>query len=107
MSPARDKSVEAERLSFTAQTVVAVIVVSFLFGTAQYVFSKPDRDAQTQMQSDIRNIGTRMDSSAEVRKLEKELLDQRFNALEAKIDAAGLRNAALNLSQELQKAKGK
>lgn len=40
------------------------------------------------------------------RRREKEL-DQRFAALEAKIEAAGLRNAAMALSQELAKSRGK
>ena len=34
-------------------------------------------------------------------------LDQRFAALEAKIESAGLRNAAMSLSQELAKQKGR
>ncbi len=105
MSPA--KPIDVERLSFDVKTVAVIVATAFLVGGANYVFGIPDRKMQTdmqasqaQMQSDIRDMRTRMESQSEVRKLEKELLDAQLAAMKATIENATNRAAALSMSQE-------
>lgn len=50
-------------------------------------------------------ITTTIEYERELDRQREKYLDQRFTALEAKIEAAGLRNAAMSLSQELQKGR--
>ncbi len=112
MSPSReDKSVDASRLSFNFQTVAIIVSTALLMSGLQYITGASERNArdedrkiQAQMQSDIRDMRTRMENQTEVHKLEKELLDAQLAAMKAAIDASGLRTSAMALSQELQKA---
>lgn len=94
MSPTREKTVEADNIRFSPQTIWAVIVVAFLFGGAQYMFARPDREAQAamqasqaQMQSDIRNIGTILAGMSTLRDADQKLLDERFARIKDKAEA--------------------
>lgn len=104
MAPTREKSVEAERLTFTlpmvAAMLAAIATTAFAVGALQYWGTSAYREAQTQMQSDIRDIRTRMENQVEVRKLEKELLDAQLQAMKSAIDNATNRAAALSMAQE-------
>jgi hypothetical protein len=59
-----------------------------------------------RIQNDVSVITKTIEYERELDRRREKELDQRFSALEAKIEAAGLRNAALSLSQELAKQKG-
>ncbi len=111
MSPPRDKSFDVESARFSFQTVAIVVATALLVSGLRWVTDAPertardnDRAAQTSMQSDIRDMKTRMEAQSEMRKLEKDLLDAQLAAMRVAIDASGLRSSALAMSQELQKA---
>ena len=84
--------------------LAAIAITGFAVGGLQYIVSGSDRAAQAQMQSDIRDIRTRMENQTEVRKLEKELLDAQLSSMKAAIENQANRAAALNMAQELSKA---
>ena len=106
MSPAR-RSTDLAKTSVPLPMVLwllgAIAITAFAVGGAQYVISGSDRVAQAQMQSDIRDIRTRMENQTEVRKLEKELLDAQLASMKSTIESTGLRNAAMAMSTEINR----
>lgn len=96
VSPPAAKPIDVSRLSLTLPMVAAIVSTAILVSGAQYI-------SQADLRSDIRDIRTRMESQAEVRKLEKELLDAQLTALKADINNATNRAAALSMAQELSK----
>lgn len=100
VSPPRDeKTHDASKLSLPIGWVAGIVV--FVVG-----FAINNALSMAALRSDVRDMLTRQEYEAKLRDNDKMLLDQRFAALEAKIEAAGLRNAAMSLSQELAKQKG-
>jgi hypothetical protein len=57
------------------------------------------------IRTDVQLMNMRMEYEAKLRLADKETFDQAFKALEAKIDAASNRNAALAAYQELSQQK--
>ncbi len=103
MSPAREeKAVDVSRMSFTLQMVITIVAAAISAAVGVISTQNATRDEQALLRSDMRVIIEKMNAQDEVKKLEKQILDQRFESLEAKIESAGLRNAALALSQQLQ-----
>lgn len=58
-----------------------------------------------RIENKVSVITNSIEYERELDRQREKYLDQRFAALEAKIEAAGLRNAALSMSQELVKGK--
>ncbi len=109
-SPREDKSVDASRLSFNFQTVAMIVSTALLVSGLQYVTGASersakddDRKAAAQMQSDIRDIHTQMNSQEKIHDLEKQLLDAQLASMKATIENATNRAAALSMSQELSR----
>lgn len=100
MAPTREKSVEAERLTFTlpmvAAMLAAIATTAFAVGGLQYLGTSAYREAQTQMQSDIRDIRTQMNAQVEAKKQEQENLDLRFSLMKSQIESSELRKALLD-----------
>ena len=93
VSPA-SKSTDASTLSFPLPLLIGTIAFAVSVGGSMWM-----------VVSDVRDIRTRMELQKELDALNSKLLEERFKTLEAQIQTAGLRNAALSLSQELQKQK--
>jgi hypothetical protein len=76
-------------------TVIGTVVV-----IAFFVFS---------IKSDVQLINLRLEYESKMRVADKESVEQQFKALEAKIEAAGLRNTAMAFSTQLadEKSKGR
>ncbi len=102
--PKEEKSVDVSRMSFTLQMVVTIVAAAISAAVGVLSTQSATKDEQALLRSDMRVIIEKMNAQDEVKRLEKQILDQRFESLEAKIEAAGLRNAAMSLSQELQRA---
>lgn len=94
------KSTDASKLSLPIQWVAGIVIVVGGFGVSQAL-------GMASLQSDVRDILTRMEYEAKMREIDGKLLDARFTALDAQITSAGLRNSNMALSQELTKQKGK
>ena len=105
--PRESRSTDVSKLTATLPTVVAIVFTALAVSGAQYVAQAGQREAQAEMQSDIRDMRTRMEYEAKLNEKDSILLEQRFQALEAKIETAGLRNAAIAISGELQKQQQK
>lgn len=60
-----------------------------------------------RIESKVATIETSMEYERRLDTERAETIKQRFEAMEAKIDAAGLRNANMSLVQELQKQRGR
>lgn len=106
VSPPRDTRItDASKLSFPLQLVIAIVVGCVTIVSGQMLLDRGRGDAQAQIQSDVRDILTRMEYEAKLKAATDKALDSRFAALEAKIDAAGLRNAAMSMSQEMQRGR--
>ena len=104
VSSTRDtRSTDASKLSFPLQLVIAIVVGCVTIVGGQALIDRGRGDAQAQIQSDVRDILTRMEYEAKLKGMSDKALDERFDALEAKIESAGLRAAALSMSQELQR----
>lgn len=107
VSPPTSKTTDISKISLTVPMVAALAVSVGMIVGAFYSIKSGDDHVTQQIQSDVRDIRTRMDNNAENEALKKEYLDQRFAALEAQITAAGLRNANMALAQELAKQRGR
>lgn len=106
MSPQREtRSTDASRLSFPLQLVIAIVVGCVTIVSGQMLLDRGRSEAQSQIQSDVRDILTRMEYEAKLKAMSETALEQRFKSLESKIEAAGLRNAAMAMSQQLQERK--
>lgn len=90
--PPRDT--DATRLNFPLPLAVT------LFGLAATAAAGVWR-----IETKVAQMTTAMEYERQLDAERQKLLDQRFAALEAKIEAAGLRNAAISMYQELQKPK--
>lgn len=99
----RSSDVSVSRLTLTLPMVGIIVGTALSVTGAQYIAQAGQREAQAIMQSDIRDMRTRMEYEAKLNEKDSILLEQRFQALEAKIETAGLRNAAISMSGELQK----
>ena len=91
LTPPRAMS-DATKLTIPLPYMVTLIVLAL--GVAAGVW---------RIENKVSVITTTIEYERELDRQREKYLDQRFSALEAKIEAAGLRNAAMNLSQELQK----
>jgi len=96
---------DASRLSFPLQLVISIVVGCVTIVGGQLVLDRGRGDAQLKIQSDVRDILTRMEYESKMKTLSDDALEQRLRALEAKIETAGLRNANMVFAQELQKQK--
>lgn len=97
VSPPREsKSTDASKLSLPIGWVAGIVVAVGGFGISQAL-------SMAALRSDVRDILTRMQYEVQISERDAKIIESRFAALEAKIEAAGLRNAAMSLSQELQK----
>ena len=90
------KSTDASKLSFPLPLVIGAIM-----------FAASVVGSMWMVVSDVRDIRTRMEMQKEIDAVNAKLLEERFKSLESQIQAAGLRNAAMAMSQELQKQKEK
>lgn len=96
VSPPREaKSTDASKLSFPLP--LAVTLVGLAITAAAGIW---------RIESKVSVITTTIEYERQLDAQREKYLDQRFAALEAKIETAGLRNSALVMSQELQKHKG-
>jgi len=73
-------------------------IISIALGIAAAVWS---------IRTDVQLMSLRMEYEAKIREADKESTAQSFKALEAKIDAAGLRNFNMSIMSDLQKAQEK
>ena len=101
VSPPREENTsDITRTHVPLPIVVALIgsVVSGIMSAAVggWVFSAGIRDAQQQIQSDIRNINTRLENAEELKKIEKENLDLRLAAMKSDFEQSELRKALLD-----------
>lgn len=95
MSPPREgRSTDVSKLTFPLPMAIALVTAAIAIAAGVW-----------QIQSQVSLITARIDHEREIRVEREKYLDARFAALEAKIEAAGLRNAAIAMSQELQKQK--
>lgn len=94
------RSTDASKLSLPIAWVVAIVITVGGFGVSQAL-------SMAAMRSDVRDILTRMEYEARMRESDAKLLEARFASLDAQISSAGLRNAAVAMSQELQKRNAK
>ena len=105
--PREDRTRDLAKSHLTLPMVIAVVASALSVTGGQYIVQSGQRQAQADMQSDIRDMRTRMEYEAKLNEKDSILLEQRFQALEAKIETAGLRNAAISMSGELQKQQQK
>ncbi len=108
VSPTREARVtDASRLSFPLQLVIAIVVGCVTIVSGQALLDRGRTEAQMQIQSDVRDILTRMEYESKLKALSDNALEERFKSLESKIETAGLRNAALAMQQQIDKQKGR
>lgn len=105
------KTTDISKISLTAPMAAALIVAVAAIVGAFWQLRGVDsaqmgafRNTLEQLQS---RLSEREASESKLDELNQKYLDQRFAALEAKIDAAGLRNANMALAQELQKQRAR
>ena len=97
VSPPKDhKGTDATKLNFPLP--LTIMLVGLALTAAAGIW---------RIESKVSVITTTIEYERELDRQREKYLDQRFSALEAKIETAGLRNAALALSQELAKPKGR
>lgn len=84
--------------------VIVIAVVSFAVNQAWTLSGvRSDvRDMSTRMEARDKAETERAQAEREIKELEKRYLEQRFATLESKIETAGLRNAALAMTQQLE-----
>ena len=104
VSPA-SKSTDASKLTVPLQMAVAAIIGALSVSAFYYASNQATNKTISDIAADIRVMRTEMAGQKELEKVKADNLELRFKTLEAKIETAGLRNAALSLSQELQKQK--
>lgn len=97
------RSTDASKLSFPLQLVIAIVVGCVTIVGGQAIMDRGQNLERAKIQSDVRDILTRMEYEATLRDISDKALNARFDALEAQIESAGLRNAAMSMSQELQR----
>lgn len=108
VSPTREARItDASRLSFPLQLVIAIVVGCVTIVSGQLVLDRGRGEALAAVQSDVRDILTRMEYEAKLKNVRDEMLQQQFKSLESKIEAAGLRNANMAMAQEMAKQKGR
>lgn len=108
VSPPREaRSTDASKLSFPLQLVIAIVVGCVTIVSGQMILDRGRGDSQAQIQSDVRDILTRMEYEAKMKVMSDKALDARFESLESKIEASGLRNFNMSMAQELSKQKEK
>ena len=83
---------DATRLAFPLPLTITLLTVAIAAAAGIW-----------RIESKVSVITTTIEYERELDRQREKYLDQRFGALEAKIESAGLRNAALVMSQELQK----
>lgn len=89
-----DRTTDATKLAFPLPLAISLLVAS-LAGVGGI----------WRIESKVSVITTTIEYERELDRQREKYLDQRFTALEAKIESAGLRNAAMSLSNELQKGR--
>lgn len=94
--PTPDASTDASRLSFPLQLVIMIVSMIIAAYGAAWTAAASNREAQAQMQSDIRNILTRMDAAEERKRLEKDNLDLRLDNMKKDFEQGELRKALLD-----------
>lgn len=96
VAPHDERTTDATKLAFPLPLAISLLVAS-LAGVGGI----------WRIESKVSVITTTIEYERELDRQREKYLDQRFTALEAKIEAAGLRNAAMNLSQQLQSSQGR
>ena len=99
VSPAT-KTTDVSRISLTAPMVFALLASVVTIVGAFWSIKNSDDRVTLSIQSEVRNIQTSMAYEAKIN-------EQRFLALDAKVESASLRQAALSMAQELAKQKGR
>ena len=94
--PRENRATDLSKTSVPIAWVVAIAVFVGGFGVSQAL-------SMAAMRSDVRDILTRMEYEAKMREGDAKLLDARFAALDAQITSSGLRNAALGMTQQIDK----
>jgi len=94
MSPPREerRSTDAAKLTFPLPMTVGAIVFALSIGGAVW-----------SIKTDVQLMNMRMEYESKLREADKEMFNAGIKALEAKIDAASNRAAALAAMQELTK----
>lgn len=108
VTPPREARTTDLSKTFLTLPVVIAIISSVVTGVASagvagWAYSTGIREVLSATQSDIRDIRTSMSYERQAKEKESENLELRFKMLEAQIESAGLRNAAMSMAQELQK----
>ena len=98
VEPSATPPTDASRLTLPLAWVVGIVITVGGFGVTQAL-------NMAAMRSDVRDILTKMQYEAQMNAKDEQLFDARFKALEAKIDAAGLRNFNMMQAQELAKGR--
>lgn len=97
VSPPREaRSTDLAKASLPIAWVAGIAVAVGGFGVSQAM-------SMAAMRSDVRDILTRMQYESQLRNDAVRLSDARFEALESKIESAGLRNFNMQMAQELAK----
>jgi hypothetical protein len=96
VAPAKPDATDASKLSLPIAWVAGIAIAVGSFGVSQAL-------SVAYLRSDVRDILTRMEYESKIRETDAKLQEARFSALESQITSAGLRNAAVAMSQELQK----
>lgn len=90
-----DPSTDATRLAFPLPLTITLLATALAAAAGIW-----------RIESKVSVLTTTIEYERQLDTQREKYLDQRFAALEAKIESAGLRNAALAMSQELSKSKG-
>lgn len=94
---------DASRLSFPLQLVIAIVVGCVTIVSGQMLLDRGRTETQSQIQSDVRDILTRMEYEAKLKAMSDNAMEERFKSLEAKIEASAMRNAAMAMSTEINR----
>lgn len=96
VTPRPARATDASNLSFPMPLMITIIGLAMAIAAAMW-----------RIETRVSIITTSMEYERQLDVERGKVLEQRFNALEAKIDAAGLRNAAMAMAQSLQHEKEK
>ncbi len=105
MSPPREeRRVNVERLTVPLPLTLTVVGMAIAAAAGVWTIEAQVSVITTSLAYERQLSAEREETDKSIKAAEQKYLDQRFEALEAKIDAAGLRNANMGLAQALQQA---
>ncbi len=102
-TPRPPRATDAESISFRLQSVIGIVAACFTLMGGQFLLDRGRNDTQAKIQSDVRDILTRMEYEAKLKAMSDSAQEERFKSLEAKIESSGLRNAAMAMSTEINR----